>query len=183
MAKVYDQLGEKQKDFIARQKVFFVATAPLSADGHVNLSPKGYDSFVVLDDNTVAWLDLGGSGIETLAHVKENGRMTIMFCAFEGPANILRLYGKGEAVQFDDPRFPELLKMFPDFDKARSILTLKIDRVQDSCGWGVPFMDFKDHRDQLKRNWDHSYEKHGDTETQANYRKNVASIDGLPGIE
>ncbi|MAP96170.1 MAG: pyridoxamine 5'-phosphate oxidase [Ponticaulis sp.] len=181
MAKVFEKLEMKHNDFIRKQKLFFVATAPLSDSGHVNLSPKGYDSFAVIDDATVAWLDLGGSGIETLAHLKENGRITIMFCAFEGAANILRLYGRGEAVQFDDSRFPELLNLFPEFDQARSIVVVKLDRVQDSCGWGVPFMDFKEHREQLKRNWDHARTKPEGAE--AYYRMNEASIDGLKGIE
>lgn len=183
MGKTYEKLNDKLIDFIKAQKMFFVATAPRSDDGHVNLSPKGYDSFVVIDEETVAWLDLGGSGIETMAHLKENGRITIMFCAFEGAANIVRLYGKGEAVQFDDPRFPDLLKLFPGFDKARAIVTVKLDRASDSCGWGVPFYDFKGERDQLKRTWDHAYEKHGDAVDEKFYVSNAESIDGLPGIE
>ncbi|GGB68459.1 MULTISPECIES: pyridoxamine 5'-phosphate oxidase family protein [Henriciella] len=182
MGKTYNKLTDKLIDFIKAQKMFFVATAPRSDDGHVNVSPKGYDSLVVIDEETVAWLDLGGSGIETMAHLKENGRITIMFCAFEGPANIVRLYGKGEAVQFDDPRFPELLKLFPAFEKARAIVTVKLDRVSDSCGWGVPFYDFKGERDQLKRTWDHAYEKHGDAVDEKFFESNAESIDGLPGM-
>ena len=182
MGKTYNKLTDKLIDFIKAQKMFFVATAPRSDDGHVNVSPKGYDSLVVIDEETVAWLDLGGSGIETMAHLKENGRITIMFCAFEGPANIVRLYGKGEAVQFDDPRFPDLLKLFPAFEKARAIVTVKLDRVSDSCGWGVPFYDFKGERDQLKRTWDHAYEKHGDAVDEKFFESNAESIDGLPGI-
>lgn len=182
MGKTYNKLTDKLIDFIKAQKMFFVATAPRSDDGHVNVSPKGYDSLVVIDEETVAWLDLGGSGIETMAHLKGNGRITIMFCAFEGPANIVRLYGKGEAVQFDDPRFPELLKLFPAFEKARAIVTVKLDRVSDSCGWGVPFYDFKGERDQLKRTWDHAYEKHGDAVDEKFFESNAESIDGLPGM-
>ncbi len=182
MGKTYNKLTDKLIDFIKAQKMFFVATAPRSDDGHVNVSPKGYDSLVVIDEETVAWLDLGGSGIETMAHLKENGRITIMFCAFEGPANIVRLYGKGEAVQFDDPRFPDLLKLFPAFEKARAIVTVKLDRVSDSCGWGVPFYDFKGERDQLKRTWDHAYEKHGDAVDEKFFESNAESIDGLPGM-
>jgi hypothetical protein len=182
MGKTYNKLTDKLIDFIKAQKMFFVATAPRSDDGHVNVSPKGYDSLVVIDEETVAWLDLGGSGIETMAHLKGNGRITIMFCAFEGPANIVRLYGKGEAVQFDDPRFPDLLKLFPAFEKARAIVTVKLDRVSDSCGWGVPFYDFKGERDQLKRTWDHAYEKHGDAVDEKFFESNAESIDGLPGM-
>lgn len=183
MGKTYEALDDKLTKFIGEQKMFFVATAPLSGDGHVNLSPKGYDSFAILGPNEVAYLDLGGSGIETQAHVKENGRITIMFCAYEGPALILRLYGEGEAVQFDDPRFPDLLAKFPAFEKARAIFKIKVTRIQDSCGWGVPFYDFKGERDQLKRVWDHEYEKHGDTVDEDFFNKNPTSIDGLPGME
>ena len=182
MGKTYDRLDDTLIGFIKAQKMFFVATAPLSGDGHVNVSPKGYDSFAVIDETTVAWLDLGGSGIETMAHLKENGRITIMFCAFEGKANILRLSGDGEAVQFDDPRFAGLMALFPAFEKARAIVTVKLNRISDSCGWGVPFYDFKGERDQLKRTWDHAYEKHGDAVDAKFFESNAASIDGLPGM-
>ena len=182
MGKTYDRLDDTLIGFIKAQKMFFVATAPLSGDGHVNVSPKGYDSFAVIDETTVAWLDLGGSGIETMAHLKENGRITIMFCAFEGKANILRLYGEGEAVQFDDPRFAGLMALFPAVEKARAIVTVKLNRISDSCGWGVPFYDFKGERDQLKRTWDHAYEKHGDAVDAKFFESNAASIDGLPGM-
>ena len=184
MGKTYDQIDDKLKAFIEVQKMFFVATAPLSGEGHVNVSPKGYDAFKILGPNEVAYLDLGGSGIETQAHVQENGRITIMFCAFEGAANILRLYGTADAIQFDDPRFPELLAHFPAFEKARAIFKIKVTRIQDSCGWGVPFYDFKGERDQLKRNWDHAYERDGDEAVKEKYyRKNAESIDGLEGIK
>ncbi len=183
MGKTYDVIDDKLAKFIGEQKMFFVATAPLSGDGHVNMSPKGYDSFAILGPNEVAYLDLGGSGIETQAHVKENGRITIMFCAYEGPALILRLYGEGEAVQFDDSRFPDLLAKFPAFEKARAIFKIKVTRIQDSCGWGVPFYDFKGERDQLKRVWDNAYEKRGDAVGEEFFNKNPTSIDGLAGME
>jgi len=183
MGKIYDQIDEKLTKFIEAQKMFFVATAPLDAEGHVNFSPRGYDSFAIIDPLTVAYLDLGGSGIETQAHIQENGRMTIMFCAFEGAANILRLYGQGEAVQFDDPRFPELMKLFPNFEKARAIITLNITRIADSCGWGVPFYEFKGERDQLKRHWNHAYDKLGDAIVEQFYEENAESIDGLQGMK
>lgn len=181
MGKIYDHLDDKLIAFIEAQKIFFVATAPLSADGHINMSPKGYDSFKIIDANTVAYLDLGGSGIETQAHVQENGRIVLMFCAFEGPALILRLWGQGEAVSFDQPEFPELLKLFPDFDKARAIIRIKLTRIQDSCGWGVPFYDFTGPRDQLKRYHDHQAERGADI-AEKYYSNNAASIDGLPGL-
>lgn len=140
--KVYDKLDDRIIKFIEKQKMFFVASAPLSADGHINLSPKGYDAFKVIDDTTVAWLDLGGSGIETQAHVQENGRITIMFCAFEGPANILRLFGTGEVVNPHHPEWDEMLGMFPGLS-ARGVFKVKLSRIQDSCGWACPSMSSK----------------------------------------
>ncbi len=179
MGKTYDRLTDAHVDFIRQQKMFFVATAPLSPEGSVNLSPKGYDSLAVLDAQTVAWIDLGGSGIETLAHLRENGRITLMFCAFEGAANILRIYGRGEAVAFDDPGFSELMALFPAFERARSVVRVTVDRVADSCGWGVPFYEFKGEREQLRR-WvvhkpDEDWREH-------RYASNATSIDGLPGL-
>ncbi|MEO8812951.1 MAG: pyridoxamine 5'-phosphate oxidase family protein [Caulobacteraceae bacterium] len=179
MGKVYERLDGRLTTFIRRQKVFFVATAPLAADGCVNLSPKGYDSLAIIDERTVAWLDLGGSGIETLAHVKENGRITLMFCAFEGAAGILRIHGRGEAIGMDEPGFAELLTLFPGFRRARSIVKIRITRIADSCGWGVPFYEFKGERDQLKRYGDNI----ADDEWPGKfYAGNGKSIDGLPGF-
>lgn len=166
-------------DFIASQKMFFVATSPLSGDGRINLSPKGYDSLVVIDPHTIAWIDLGGSGIETLAHLKENGRITLMWCAFEGRANILRAYGRGAAHGLDEPRFAELKPLFPGHDRARSIVTVRVERVADSCGWGVPFYDFKSERDQLRRWVD---DKPYDEWRARRYASNAQSIDGLQGL-
>lgn len=180
MGKTYDRLDDRLKEFISKQKMFFVATAPMDAAGHVNVSPKGYDSFVVLGPTQVAYLDLGGSGIETQAHVQENGRITIMFCAFDGAANILRLYGRGEAIDFDHPEFEEMLALFPGYDRARAIIRVDISRIQDSCGWGVPFYEFKGEREQLKR-WADNNEL--DAQGREKWReKNARSIDGLPGL-
>ena len=179
MANTYDRLDDKLTAFIRRQKLFFVATAPLSAEGSVNVSPKGYDSLAIIDSQTVAYLDLGGSGVETHAHVRENGRITLMFCAFEGPANILRLYGTGESVAFGEPGFAEKMALFPGFERARNIVTVHIHRVADSCGWGVPFFEFKSERDQLRR-W---VDARPQDEWEARrYASNAASIDGLPGL-
>ena len=177
--KLYDSLDDRIISFIEKQKMFFVATAPLSGDGHVNLSPKGYDAFKVLDGNTVAWLDLGGSGIETQAHVQENGRITIMFCAFEGPANILRLFGTGEVINPHHDDWDEMLAMFEGFDRARGIFKVKLTRIQDSCGWGVPFYEFKGDRDQLTRYVDNKSEAEW---IESRYTKNAQSIDGLTGL-
>lgn len=179
MSNTYEKLDDRLIDFIRRQKLFFVATAPLSAEGSINVSPKGYDSLAVIDASTVAYLDLGGSGIETHAHLRENGRITLMFCAFEGPANILRLYGRGETLTFDDPGFGEKMKLFPAFDRARGIVTVHITRVMDSCGWGVPFFEFKNEREQLRRWIDY---KPYDEWTERRYASNAQSIDGLPGL-
>ena len=180
MGKVYEALDDRLTDFILRQRLFFVATAPLASDGHVNLSPKGYDSLAVLDDRTVAYVDLGGSGVETQAHVQENGRITLMFCAFDGPANILRLYGRGEVFAFDHPRFAELMGCFPSYQRARAVILLHVERVADSCGWGVPFFDYRGERDQLRR-WVEA-KPFGEWAARR-FETNAESIDGLPGLD
>jgi hypothetical protein len=179
VSKVYERLDDRLIAFMARQKMFFVATAPLDAHGHVNLSPKGYDSLVVIDPVTVAWLDMGGSGIETVAHLRENGRITLMFCAYEGLANILRLYGRGEATALDSPDYPALLELFPGRPQARAVIKVHIERIADSCGWAVPFYEFKAERDQLRR-----YIDNVDPQTWAakRFEGNALSIDGLPGL-
>jgi len=151
MGKTYDRLDDTLIAFIRRQKMFFVATAPLSPDGSVNVSPKGYDSLAIIDERTVAYLDLGGSGVETHAHVRENGRITLMVCAFDGPANIVRIYGRGQAISFDDPGYAEAMTLFPGFERARGVIFVAITRVTDSCGWGVPVYEYKGEREQLRR--------------------------------
>jgi hypothetical protein len=179
MSKTYDCLDDSLIAFMRRQKIFFVATAPLSDSGSVNLSPKGYDSFAILDSNTVAYVDFGGTGIETHAHVRENGRITLMFCAFEGPANILRIYGRGEALAFGDPGFGDKMKLFPAVERARGIIIVHIARVSDSCGWGVPFFEYKGEREQLRR-WIEN--KPFEEWAERRYVSNAQSIDGLPGL-
>src|SRR5687767_10044393 len=134
MGKVYDALDDGLRAFLAEQRVFFVATAP-SADGHVNLSPKGYDCFRVLDDHTVAYLDLTGSGVETIAHLRDDGRITLMFCAFTGPPKILRLYGRGEVIEAGAAGFDALAAGFPPLPGARAIIRVRVDRISDSCGY------------------------------------------------
>ena len=179
MSKTYEHLDDTLIAFIKAQKMFFVATAPLSGEGSVNVSPKGYDSLAVIDERTVAYLDLGGSGAETLAHVRENGRITLMFCAFEGAANILRLYGQGRAVAFEDPGFAELKALFPTFERARAIVVVEVTRISDSCGWGVPIYEFKEEREQLHRHVDH---RPFDEWAERRYEANAVSIDGLPAL-
>jgi hypothetical protein len=179
MSTAYDALDDELIAFIKKQRIFFVATAPLFAEGSVNLSPKGYDSFAVIDHLTVAYADLGGSGVETHAHLRENGRITLMFCAFEGPANIVRIYGRGESCAFNEPGFAEKLKWFPALSRARNVITVKITRVADSCGWGVPFFEFKGERDQLRR-WVEA--RPFDEWAARRLESNTVSIDGLPAL-
>ena len=143
------------------------------------MSPKGYDSLVVLDDLTIAYLDLGGSGIETIAHLRENGRITIMFCAMDGRPNILRLYGRGEVVTFDDPGYEDMLALFPGFSRARAVIRISLTRIADACGWAVPTYEYKGDRDQLRRYIDHHTEEAWREKRRTN---NALSIDGLPGL-
>ena len=177
MGRVYDVITPQLADWIRRQHVFFVATAPLAADGHVNVSPKGLDTLRVLDERTVAYLDLTGSGIETVAHVRENARITLMWCAFEGPPRIVRVSGRGELTTADDPRFADLA--FPDYPGARGIVIVHAERIADSCGYAVPRYRFEGARDTLLE-WT---DKRSDEEL-AEYRAeaNAFSIDGLPGV-
>jgi len=179
MGTVLDALDDKLTEWIGQQHVFFVATAPASG-GHVNLSPKGHDCLRVIDHTTVAYLDLTGSGAETIAHTRENGRITVMLCAFEGPPLILRLYGEGEAHANGSPRYDELRPRFPDLPGARSIVTVAIDRVQTSCGYSIPFMEYRDERPTLQQ-WATRRGDDGLREYWA--EKNVESIDGLPALE
>lgn len=178
MGRVLEAITDELARFIAAQRVFFVATAPTDG-GHVNLSPKGLDTFTVLDPNTVAYLDLTGSGIETVAHLRENGRITIMFCAFDGKPNIVRLYGRGEVLAIGEPDADALLPRFGSYPGARSVIRVHVDRVSTSCGYGVPRLTYDGERDQLTT-W---AERRG-PDGLVGYReeKNAVSIDGLPGL-
>ena len=172
---------ERLRSFIEAQPLFFVATAPLAPDGHVNVSPKGLDgTFVVLDEHSVAYLDLTGSGSETVAHLRENGRITVMFCAFEGAPNIVRLHGTGRYVALHDAEFASYRGFFADHPGARGIVVVDVHRVSDSCGYAVPLMTHDGDRDLLTR-W---ADNRGD-EGLATYRaaKNATSIDGLPALD
>ncbi len=179
MGKVYEHIDEKLTKWVSEQHLFFVSTAPLSEDGLINCSPKGLDSFRILGPNQVAYLDLTGSGIETLAHLKENGRIVIMFCAFKGGPNIVRFHGKGEAVTPGEPGFDELMAHFPEMGGVRSIIKIDVTRISDSCGYAVPRYEYVEDRDTLLR-W---AEKKGE-EGVADYQRttNAKSLDGLPGI-
>lgn len=184
MGKTFERIDESIRTWIAKQKMFFVATAPNTADGHVNCSPKGHDSFRILDDTTVAYRDLTGSGIETVAHLKENGRIVIMFCAFEGAPKIVRFYGKGEVLQPGHAEFDSIAAAFEKKSDAeefatRAFIRIRVSRISDSCGYSVPLFDYKADRDVLLK-WSDNKQPEGVKEYQR--KKNGASIDGLPGL-
>ncbi|MHB8470277.1 MAG: pyridoxamine 5'-phosphate oxidase family protein [Gaiellaceae bacterium] len=176
MGKVYDEIGEQLAAWIERQHLFFVATAPLAADGHVNLSPKGdLRWFRIVDPRTVAYLDFVGSGAETIAHARENGRIVVMFCAFDGPPRIVRLHGRASVLPPDG----ELGSLFEaTHDAVRSVIRIDVERIADSCGYGVPLMRF----DGVRTQYDDWVDKKLRDGTLAAYveEKNAASIDGLP---
>ncbi|UXP33396.1 pyridoxamine 5'-phosphate oxidase family protein [Reichenbachiella agarivorans] len=173
MGKRLECLTTELKEFIKDQKIFFVATA--MKEGKVNVSPKGMDSFRVLSDNKVIWLNLTGSGNETATHLLESDRMTIMFCAFEGKPLILRLYGHAKVFHPRDVKYEKCLSMFPAIMGSRQIIEMDIDMVQTSCGMAVPFMDYKEDRNELKVYW----EKQGDERIKKYWHdKNTVSIDG-----
>jgi Pyridoxamine 5'-phosphate oxidase len=180
MAKTHEQIDDRLTGWIRDQKVFFVATAPMAGDGHVNCSPKGGDSFQVIDPQTVAYQDLTGSGAETIAHLRENGRIVIMFCAFDGPPMIVRLHGRGEVVTPGHPDFASLVAQFPKNSGTRAVIRVKISRVSDSCGYAVPFFKYRGGRDTLDK-WAETKGTAGLEE----YRKtkNAQSIDGLPELD
>ena len=187
MAKVFDEITDHIRAWIGKQPLFFVATAPLDSDGLVNLSPKApIGSFAVLAPDRVAYLDVNGSGSEPIAHLRENGRICVMFCAFQGPPRIVRLHGRGESVPYDDPRFEELLASAPFEDASipearRSIVVVEVERISDSCGYGVPLMSF----DGLREHHALSSAKKVRTMGVDGYRdhqrtRGARSLDGLP---
>lgn len=179
MGKVYEKLTDRLREFISAQPVFFVATAP-ERGGHVNVSPKGYgDTFAIIDDTTVAYLDLDGSGVETIAHIRDNGRVTLMFCAFSGPPKIVRLFGTGRVVTPGDADFSGLLTLFGPHPGVRSVIVVSCDRIADSCGYSVPFMAYEEDRALLD-----DWAGRKDVQQRRNYRAkhNRESIDGLPAL-
>ncbi len=180
MGKVYKKIEPRIQAFIQQQKMFFVGTAPLSKDGLVNCSPKGLDSFRILNEHTVAYIDLVGSGAETIAHLKENQRITILFCAFEGKPKIVRLYGKGEVYEKGSKEFDQLKDLFPQYSSSRSIIKVRLHRIADSCGYAIPLYDYKGDRDTLLK-WADRKGKEGIDEYVQ--QKNRKSLDGLPAFE
>jgi hypothetical protein len=190
MARQWDAINEQVEEWIGRQRMFFVGTAPLAADGHVNVSPKGpMGTLRILGPNEVAYLDVFGSGAETIAHVRENGRIVVMLCAFEGPPRIVRFHGRGEVVNPDDPRFGELLERCqfedPSIPEARrSIVLVHVNRVADSCGYGVPLMSYEGARPHQEA----SASKRARTGGPGAFddymrKKNASSLDGLPAVD
>lgn len=189
MGRTYERIDDAWRAWIAQQPAFFVGTAPLDAEGHVNVSPKGpAGTFRVLDDHTVAYLDVIGSGAETIAHLRENGRIVVMFCAFEGAPRILRLHGRGAVVLPDDARYARLLLQAaftePSVAEARrSIVVITVERVSDSCGYGVPLMSYAGERPNLDRFARGALRRQGPDALQTYTRRNNAtSIDGLPAV-
>lgn len=179
MGKTYEEITPELRAWIEDQRLFFVATAPLSSEGLINCSPKGMDTFRVLGPREVGYLDLTGSGIETVAHLRENGRICVMFCAFTGPPQIVRLHGTGDAVTQEAPDYETLRKSFPEIAGERSIIRVRLDRISDSCGYAVPRYEFVEDRDTLVR-----YAETKGPDGLAAYRqeKNAHSLDGLPGL-
>jgi hypothetical protein len=181
MAKVFDAIDPRLAAWIARQRMFFVATAPSSDRGHVNVSPKGpIETLRVLDEHTVAYLDLVGSGAETVAHLHDNGRIVVMLCAFEGPPRIVRLHGRGEVLEADAVEFPDTTAL-PQ--QHRTVIRVDVERIADSCGFGVPLMAYEGERPQ-SRAWAQSRLAKGGPGALDEYvaEKNAVSIDGLPAL-
>ncbi|OBI70065.1 pyridoxamine 5'-phosphate oxidase family protein [Mycobacterium sp. E796] len=180
MAKEFSRIDESLTDFISDQAVFFVATAP-SESGRINLSPKGYrDTFAVLDEHTVAYVDLFGSGVETIAHLRDNGRITIMFCSFTRNSRILRLFGTGRVVRPDDAEFADLLTRFGDPHAGiRAVIVVDVERIADACGFAVPYYELVDERPVL----DAHHTRASDEKFANLVNRNRRSIDGLPGLD
>jgi hypothetical protein len=180
MGKVRALIDDSARKFIGAQPLFFVGSAPLDSSGHVNVSPKGLDTLRVLGPTTVAYLDLTGSGIETVSHIKENGRIVLMFCAFQGPPKILRLHGRGKVLEPEKKEFRDLAPLFPEYEGMRAIISVEVSRVSDSCGYSVPLFQYQGERDQLS-----AWAKKLGPEGLKKYRggKNQESIDQIPGLE
>jgi hypothetical protein len=188
MGRVYERLDAHQRKWISEQSMFFVGTAPSGDSGHVNVSPKApIGSLKVIDDHTVAYLDIVGSGAETIAHLRDNGRICVMFCAFDGPPRILRLHGKGEMIRPDDPEFEELRALGFDepeiAESMRAIIRVNVTRIADSCGYGVPLMRYEGERPHMDLSTAKRMRVEGPGAMRRYERKhNGTSIDGLPAL-
>lgn len=180
MGKVLEHIDDRLRAFIEAQQIYFVATAPNGVGGHVNVSPKGHaDTFAVLGPLRVAYLDLTGSGAETLAHIRENGRVTIMFCAFDGPPDVVRLYGSGRIVLPDDAESSSLMAHFQPRPGQRTIVVVDVKRVSTSCGFAVPLFEYRGDRDLLHQ-W--AARKTAAELDEYHHTRNAESIDGLPAL-
>ena len=180
MGQVFEAIDPAMEQWIAAQRLFFVATAPLAGAGLVNCSPKGLDSLRVVDPHTLAYLDLTGSGVETIAHLRENARVVIMLCAFEGAPRIVRLHGRGEVLAPDHAEWAMWRGMFPPLDGVRAVIRVNVTRISDSCGYGVPLMRFEAEREALPR-WVAARGAGGIEEYQRT--RNARSLDGLTGVD
>jgi len=189
MAKVFDRIDEHLREWVAKQRLYFVGTAPLAGDGHVNVSPKGpIETLKVLDDHTVAYLDMVGSGAETIAHLRENGRVVVMLCAFEGPPRIVRFHGRGRIVTPADAEFEQLIErggfLAPAAEESRrTVIVVDVERIADSCGYGVPLMSYEGQRPHMEA-WAEKKLRVGGAAAIEEYKaeKNAVSIDGLPAL-
>ena len=179
MGQVFEAIDERMREWLLGQRMFFVATAPLTGDGMLNLSPKGLDTFAVLGPHSVAYLDLTGSGIETVAHLRENGRIVLMFCAFDGPPRIVRFHGRGTVVEAGTAGFDELAAHFPRDSSARAVIRVDVARIADTCGYGVPLYRYEGQRDHLGA-W--AARKGADGLRAYRAANNARSLDGLPGL-
>jgi hypothetical protein len=180
MGKEYTEIDERIQKWIKQQRVFFVATAPLADDGLINCSPKGLDSLAILGPRQLAYLDVGGSGIETVAHLKQNGRIVLMLCAFDGPPTIYRFYGIGTVVEPHQAKFDDLLGKFPTPVSVRNIIVIDVERIMDSCGYGVPEYAFVKDRDSMRNHYASSSDEE---DRQYRRNRNAKSLDGLPGLD
>ncbi len=188
MGRTYEAIDDRWAAWIAKQPMFFVATAPLSAEGHVNVSPKGpAGALRVLGPRRVCYLDVGGSGAETIAHLRENGRIVVMLCAFDGPPRILRLHGTGEVVGEDDERFASLVEGQPSIgppESTRAVIVVDVERIADSCGYGVPLMSVDGERDHYALSAAKRMRTGGaDALARRRAEVNGRSIDGLPALD
>jgi len=179
MGKIFDSIDDNLKAWIDEQPMWFVATAPLDADGHVNVSPRGHDSLSVLGPHRVAWVDYTGSGVETIAHLRENGRVCLMFNSFGPRPRIVRLHGRGSVHLPGTPEFDDVVANHPHHPSTRAVIVVDVTRISDSCGWGVPVMEQTGERDLLRQ---HAEKKGPDGMSAYRVERNAHSIDGLPGF-
>lgn len=179
MGKVFDQIDEALAEWISEQPMWFVATAPLESDGRINVSPRGHDSLVILGPHQVGWVDYTGSGVETIAHIRQNGRICLMFCSFGRRPRVVRLHGRGTVALPGDAAFDAVVVRKPEHPSTRAVITVDVERISDSCGYGVPIMEVVEERDLLRLS---AQKKGPDGLTAYRAERNALSIDGLPGL-